>query len=177
MPPAGFLNMTVTGTRHDYRLSLRESNPPATTKTTATSAAHILQKREHTPSARLFCSTFNCFCTVRLLLPLPNTLWGATIFIRIAAPCLEKSRHDHGRWCGVLDSNQRPSACRADALPAELIPHIKCFVCASRVTTPCLRLRSTSFMEPRKPKPRFTTDVRAVLLFVIDFQKVETEER
>ena len=26
------------------------------------------------------------------------------------------------KWCGVTGSNRRPSACKADALPAELTP-------------------------------------------------------
>ena len=27
-------------------------------------------------------------------------------------------------WCGMTGSNRRPPACKADALPAELIPHM-----------------------------------------------------
>ena len=31
---------------------------------------------------------------------------------------------DYGEWCGVTDSNRRPIACKAIALPAELTPQI-----------------------------------------------------
>ena len=32
---------------------------------------------------------------------------------------------NYGEWCGMTGSNRRPPACKADALPAELIPHLK----------------------------------------------------
>ena len=53
---------------------------------------------------------------------------------------------NYGEWCGMTGSNRRPPACKADALPAELIPHMEPRVGLEPTT--CSLLVSCSTAEP-----------------------------